>query len=179
LLGAAVCVALLSALAVVPVLGWRGALDAHSRWVTRTVSLRGIHGTRNQSIHALAERLGTSEARLEGVGVAPPIALSQSTADRIGKFLALALALAGALAMRKCSPQRAAASLLPISVLSATYCWRPQYIAFAPLIYLTLRRLAAKGDVYDWLLAVSFLLATLEREQGVVGDYWYYSKVPA
>jgi glycosyl transferase family 87 len=173
LAASAVAVMAACAVAVVPMLGWRAALDAHGRWLERTAALRGIHGTRNQSIHALVERLATNEARLEGVGIEPVVHLRQRVADAAGKLLSLTLVIVGSFVLRKRPPELAAASLLAISVLSATYCWRAQYVVFAPLLYLVLRRMATRPDPWDWLLAAPFLLTIIEREQTFVGEGAY------
>jgi len=167
--GAAVCAALLCSLSLVPFLGWRGTVEAHRAWISRASALRGTHGIRNQSIEAFVERLTTGEARLEGAGIDPLVALSGANADALGKALSWALLLVACFLLRKVEPVQALPALAAISVLAVPYCWRSQYIALAPLILVSLVRLSSRPDALSLLLRVPFFLCAVQREPALIG----------
>jgi len=166
---AAVCAALLCSLSLVPFLGWRGTVEAHRAWISRASALRGTHGIRNQSIEAFVERLTTGEARLEGAGIDPLVALSGPNADALGKALSWALLLVACFLLRKVEPVQALPALAAISVLAVPYCWRSQYIALAPLILVSLVRLSSRPDALSLLLRVPFFLCAVQREPALIG----------
>jgi len=121
---AAVVAAALCSLSTALVLGPRGAIDAHRVFLSRALSLRGTHGTQNQSVLALVERFTTGETVPERGGLAPLVRLPQPAADAIGKALSLVLiaAVGFSLAGRRERPAQAFAPLVCAAVLAGSYC---------------------------------------------------------
>jgi hypothetical protein len=165
-LAAAVAAAAACSLATVPVLGLRGAIEAHQRWLELAPTLKGTFGDRNQSLESLVYRWTLGQPPPDGASVGR---LSFPAADAIGKVLAAALVLGAAAASRARRPIDAFPLLVAVSVFAAPWCWRSQMIALAPLLMATVSWLSTgQRDRLDLVVIVFFAVAALAREGEVV-----------
>jgi hypothetical protein len=161
-LAAAIAVVAACSLATVPVLGLRGAIDAHRRWVDRASTLGGTYGDRNQSLESLVYRWTIGQPPPNGAGVG---GLSLAAADVVGKLLAAALVLGAAAASRARRPLDAFPLLVAVSVFAAPLCWRSQMIALAPLLIATVSwSSTGRRDRLDLVVIACFAAVALARE---------------